>query len=130
MTGRQRRSLMFAALVGVVAWSAWLALNEPAGDADQHLLRGDQQACGREHRDVGRLGQQRRHEQRDGAGQHDADPRRHEPSAEHRRHGQAGRDPDEWPEPGREPLFELSFGEDGHGDQWISDGMLSKSSRV
>ena len=38
MTGKQRRTVMFAVLAGVVAWSGWLALNEPASDAESDLL--------------------------------------------------------------------------------------------
>lgn len=33
MTDKQRRSLLFAALAGVAAWSIWLAVEEPPGDA-------------------------------------------------------------------------------------------------
>lgn len=38
MTEKQRRTVIFAALAGVVAWSGWLALNEPASDAESDLL--------------------------------------------------------------------------------------------
>ena len=34
MTEKRRRSLLYLALAGVAAWSAWLAVNEPASDAD------------------------------------------------------------------------------------------------
>ena len=34
MTEKQRRTVLFVALAGAVAWSAWLAINEPAGDAE------------------------------------------------------------------------------------------------
>lgn len=34
MTEKKRRSVLFIALAGVAAWSAWLALNEPASDAE------------------------------------------------------------------------------------------------
>lgn len=34
MTEKQRRSALFLALAGVVAWSGWLALNEPATEAE------------------------------------------------------------------------------------------------
>ncbi len=33
MTDKQRRSILFVALAGVAAWSVWLAVEEPAGDA-------------------------------------------------------------------------------------------------
>ncbi|MHB1215776.1 MAG: hypothetical protein ACYCY9_12395 [Thiobacillus sp.] len=33
MTEKQRRSALLIALAGVAAWSIWLALDEPAGDA-------------------------------------------------------------------------------------------------
>jgi len=32
-----RRSVLFIALAGVAAWSAWLAINEPASDAEADL---------------------------------------------------------------------------------------------
>jgi hypothetical protein len=32
VTAKQRRSVLFLALAGVVAWSGWLALNEPASE--------------------------------------------------------------------------------------------------
>ncbi len=35
---RRRRSVLYLALAGVVAWSAWLAVNEPASDADTDLV--------------------------------------------------------------------------------------------
>ncbi len=38
MTKKQRRSVLFIALAGVVAWSAWLAFDEPASDADTDLI--------------------------------------------------------------------------------------------
>ncbi|MBW8327808.1 MAG: hypothetical protein K0M48_01175 [Thiobacillus sp.] len=34
MTEKKRRAIMFSALAGVAAWSAWLAFNEPASEAD------------------------------------------------------------------------------------------------
>ncbi|MCL5061179.1 MAG: hypothetical protein M1449_12350 [Candidatus Thermoplasmatota archaeon] len=34
MSERQRRSVLFLALAGVAAWSLWLALGEPADDAE------------------------------------------------------------------------------------------------
>lgn len=34
MTEKQRRSVLYAALAGVAAWSIWLAFNEPANEAD------------------------------------------------------------------------------------------------
>ncbi len=33
MTAKKRRSVLFLALAGVLAWSIWLALNEPPDDA-------------------------------------------------------------------------------------------------
>lgn len=38
MTQKQRRSMLFIALAGTAAWSFWLALNEPAKDADTDLV--------------------------------------------------------------------------------------------
>lgn len=38
MTEKQRRTVIFAVLAGVVAWSGWLALNEPASEAESDLL--------------------------------------------------------------------------------------------
>ncbi|KVW94678.1 hypothetical protein [Thiobacillus denitrificans] len=38
MTKKQRRSVLFIALAGVVAWSAWLAFNKPASDANTDLV--------------------------------------------------------------------------------------------
>jgi hypothetical protein len=38
MTDQQRRSLLFIALAGVAGWSAWLAINEPASEADSGLV--------------------------------------------------------------------------------------------
>lgn len=38
MTERQRRIIMFVVLAGVVAWSGWLALNEPENEAETDLL--------------------------------------------------------------------------------------------
>lgn len=38
MTEKQRRTVIFAVLAGVVAWSGWLALNEPATEAESDLL--------------------------------------------------------------------------------------------
>jgi hypothetical protein len=38
MTDKQRRSLLFVALAGVAGWSAWLAFNEPAGDAGSNAI--------------------------------------------------------------------------------------------
>jgi hypothetical protein len=38
MTKKQRRSVLFIALAGVVAWSAWLAFDEPASDPDTDLV--------------------------------------------------------------------------------------------
>jgi len=38
----RRRSLLFVLLAGVLGWSAWLALNEPAGEAETiELVRPD-----------------------------------------------------------------------------------------
>lgn len=34
MSEKQRRAFLFIALAGVGAWSAWLAVNEPASEAD------------------------------------------------------------------------------------------------
>jgi hypothetical protein len=38
MTDKQRRSALFLALVGVAAWSVWLAVSEPANDAATELV--------------------------------------------------------------------------------------------
>ncbi|MHB8913269.1 MAG: hypothetical protein ACYC42_11595 [Lysobacter sp.] len=38
MTENRRRAIMFSALAGVVAWSGWLAINEPAVEADGDLV--------------------------------------------------------------------------------------------
>jgi hypothetical protein len=38
MTGKQRRSVLFIALAGTAAWSVWLAVNEPASDAETDLV--------------------------------------------------------------------------------------------
>ena len=38
MTGKQRRSILFTALAGVAAWSVWLAVNEPATEAETGLV--------------------------------------------------------------------------------------------
>jgi len=38
MTEKQRRSLLFIALAGVAGWSVWLAINEPASEADSGLV--------------------------------------------------------------------------------------------
>lgn len=38
MTEKQRRPVLFIALAGVAAWSAWLAFNEPASEADTDLV--------------------------------------------------------------------------------------------
>lgn len=35
---KRRRSVLYLALAGVAAWSAWLAVNEPASDADADLV--------------------------------------------------------------------------------------------
>lgn len=37
MTEKKRRSVLFIALAGVAAWSAWLAINEPATDVATDL---------------------------------------------------------------------------------------------
>ena len=60
-------------------------------------------------------GMQRRDEQRDRAGEHEAQARRHEQRAEGRRHHEAGADAHERPEQLAEPCFELSCGEGDHG---------------
>lgn len=38
MTEKRRRTVMFSVLAGVVAWSGWLAFNDPASEADSDLL--------------------------------------------------------------------------------------------
>jgi hypothetical protein len=38
MSEKQRRSVLFIALAGVAAWSAWLAVNEPASEAAGDLV--------------------------------------------------------------------------------------------
>jgi hypothetical protein len=38
MTKKRRRSLLYLALAGVATWSVWLAINEPASDADTNLV--------------------------------------------------------------------------------------------
>jgi len=38
MTQKRRRSLLYLALAGVATWSVWLAINEPASDADTDLV--------------------------------------------------------------------------------------------
>lgn len=38
MTQKRRRSLLYLALAGVATWSVWLAIDEPASDADTDLV--------------------------------------------------------------------------------------------
>lgn len=38
MSEKQRRSVLYIALAGVLAWSGWLAINEPASDAETNLV--------------------------------------------------------------------------------------------
>ena len=44
MTEKQRHAVLFAVLAGVVAWSGWLALNEPAREAESDLLAATEPA--------------------------------------------------------------------------------------
>jgi hypothetical protein len=45
MTEKQRRSLLFIALAGVAAWSIWLAVNEPPGEAETGLAEATEPAA-------------------------------------------------------------------------------------
>ena len=83
---------------------------ETQRDADEQLLRHDDEARAGERRDRRCAGSQRHDQRGERHREHDARARRHEARAEHRRDHEAGADARERKEGLRDPRFELPCG--------------------
>lgn len=44
MSEKRRRAVLFLALAGAVSWSAWLAVNEPADEAEGDAVEVDRKS--------------------------------------------------------------------------------------